>query len=239
MLSTLRRLSAGVTVASLLAGAQAAAGGAAPAPTSTIRTYQVARGETLSAVATKLRVDMAALVRANGIVDVHRIRAGDLLVVPARAATKAETKDQGSRQDRLPARLRERPDRLALLATFDAAARRHGVPAELLKALTWLESGWQNDKVSSTKALGIGQLMPDTVDFVNDRLLKAKLDPRRPVDNIAMSASFLAYLLRRSDGDVAMAVASYYQGLASVQRHGPGGATRRYVADVLALRRNF
>ena len=122
---------------------------------------------------------------------------------------------------------------------FDAAAREHRVPADLLKALAWQESGWQNDKVSATRALGIGQLMPDTVSFVNGQLLPRPLDPRRAADNIRMSARFLAYLLAQTGGDVGASVGAYYQGLASLRRDGPIPETRRYVADVLALRRKF
>jgi hypothetical protein len=36
-----------------------------------------------------------------------------------------------------------------------------------------------------------------------------------------------------------VAVAGYYQGLAGVRRHGMYDDTRRYVANVLALRRQF
>ena len=196
-------------------------------------TRTVAKGETLSAVARSLGVSVAALAQANGIQDVHRVRAGTRLVVPGRATT-APASVAG-----LPERLRAAPERLVLLPLFDAAAGEFGVPADLFKAMTWLESGWQNDKVSSTQAVGIGQLMPDTVAFVNGVLLKTKLDPRRPEHNIRMSARFLAYLLRQAKGDVSVALSAYYQGLASVRRDGPLPETRRYVANVLALRKNF
>ncbi|MDP9388152.1 MAG: transglycosylase SLT domain-containing protein, partial [Actinomycetota bacterium] len=139
----------------------------------------------------------------------------------------------------LPARLVGQPARLALMPHFDAAAAEFGVPADLLKALAWLESGWQNDKVSSTRAMGIGQLMPATVEFVNARLLGARLDPRRADHNIRMSARFLAYLLRANGGDVAGALASYYQGLASYRRDGALPQSGQYVANVLALRAKF
>jgi soluble lytic murein transglycosylase-like protein len=190
-------------------------------------------------VAAALGVSVTALARANGITDIHRVQAGHRLVVPApgKAATSPPPSATASRT--LPERLRAQPARLALLPQFDAAAREFGVPADLFKAMTWLESGWQNDKVSSTNALGIGQLMPDTVAFVNGVLLKARLDPRRPEHNIRMSARFLAYLLRQNNGQVEPALSSYYQGLASVRRQGPLPETRRYVANVLALRQKF
>ncbi len=210
--------------------------GAAPGPPSA--TYLVRLGETLSMVARRTGTSMASLAEANNIANVHRIRAGERLVVPGRPPQQLARPGRDV-TSRLPARLLERPERLALLPRFDAAAREFGVPADLLKALTWQESGWQNDKVSSARARGIGQLMPDTVAFVNGSLLRARLDPGRPADNIRMSARFLAYLLQRTKGDVRTAVSAYYQGLRSVQRSGPFPSTDRYVDAVLALRRKF
>lgn len=201
----------------------------------------IVEGETLSVVAKSLGVTVTSLAKANGIVDIHRVRAGARLVVPASdppagalAATLAPR-----RSAPLPDRLRDQPERLALMRHFDAAAGEFDVPPDLFKAMTWLESGWQNDKVSSTKAVGIGQLMPDTIAFVNGVLLRARLDPKRAEHNIRMSARFLAYLLRQTNGDVSAALSSYYQGLASVRRQGALPETRRYVANVLALRQKF
>ncbi|MGI8683893.1 MAG: lytic transglycosylase domain-containing protein [Acidimicrobiales bacterium] len=237
-----RRLQAALALVGVLgvaAGGQAAAGPKRAADPPGTRT--LAEGDTLSGVAKSLGVSVGSLARANGIDDVHMVRAGVRLVVPAGGATAppaarpAPVKVAAS----LPERLKAQPDRLALMPTFDAAAAEFGVPADLFKAMTWLESGWQNDKVSSTKAVGIGQLMPDTVAFVNGVLLKAKLDPKRPEHNIRMSARFLAYLLRQNKGDVSLALSSYYQGLASMRRQGPLPETERYVANVVALRRKF
>lgn len=249
VLSALRRLLAG---SALLAVAGAHLVTHAPAVAADRpATRRVNPGETLSGVAASLGVSVANLAQVNGITDVHRIRAGDRLVVPRRGtkppagtapaapAAKATKAATSSTPAGLPDRLRQQPARLALLPHFDAAAREFAVPADLFKALTWLESGWQNDKVSSTKALGIGQLMPDTVAFVNGVLLRARLDPRVPRDNIRLSARFLAYLLRQTRGDVPLALASYYQGLASVRRLGVFPETHRYVANVLALRQKF
>ena len=230
-----RRLRSALTVGALVAtvaGAQAAVG-----PSARAASHRVARGETLSHLARRFHVSVERLAQANGSTDVDRIRAGRRLVVPRPGG--AASRRAAPAAGKLPARLRQEPRRLALVPRFDAEARRYRVPPDLLKAVTWHESGWQNDKVSSAGAVGIGQLMPDTVAFVNGRLLRARLDPRRPEHNIRLSARFLAYLLRQTGGDVEAAVASYYQGLASVRRIGPIPDTRRYVRQVLALRAKF
>ena len=97
----------------------------------------------------------------------------------------------------------------------------------------------KNDKVSVASAYGIGQLMPDTVTYVNQQLLGVSLDPRRPEHNIRIAARYLRWLLDQTNGYVPTAVAGYYQGLASVRRIGMLADTRFYVASVLALQPRF
>ncbi|HEX9969181.1 MAG TPA: transglycosylase SLT domain-containing protein [Acidimicrobiales bacterium] len=247
-----RRLRAAAAVAVLVAVAVGGQAAAKPKKKAVVaRTYTVAKGDTLSRIAARTGTTTTALAQANGIKDPNTVRIGTVLRLPGTAAapapvarnvrTKAATpKPPRKVSAKLPARLRQSPDRLALWGHFDAAARTYDVPADLLKAMTWQESGWQNDKVSSTRAVGIGQLMPDTVDFVNEVLLRrAARDPGIPEDNIAMSARFLRYLLDQNKGDVDKALASYYQGLASVRHQGPLPQTKAYVAAVVAQRRLF
>lgn len=226
---------AALAVVALALAGQAAAG-----------TWTMRKGETLSAVARRNRTTVAELARINGINDIHRVQAGTVLRLTATAprpvlrTTPAVARPPRKVPARLPAKLRRAPGRLALWGHFDDAAARYGVPADLLKATAWQESGWQNDKVSATGALGIGQLMPDTVDFVNEVLLRgARLDPGRPEDNVRMSARFLRYVLDQSGGDVAKALGAYYQGLASMRRQGPLPQTKAYVAAVVAQRPLF
>lgn len=196
--------------------------------------YLVRRGDTLDAIARASGVSIDALVSANRLPDRHRVTAGSRLVIPARVAAPGV-----ERYPNLPARLRERPERLAYLPRFEHWARTYGVSPNLLMATTWLESGWQNSLVSSTGARGIGQLMPDTVSFVSGTLIKARLDPRVPDDNIAMSARFLRYLIDQSKGDTRLALCAYYQGLRSVRERGVWPGTAAYASGVLALRSRF
>jgi murein DD-endopeptidase MepM/ murein hydrolase activator NlpD len=204
--------------------------------------YKVSRGDTLTRIARKTGVPVDRLVALNGIRDAHRIRVGQELRLddgPVLRTQPATPKPPRKVSSKLPAKLRSSPPRLDLMGHFDEQAAAFGVPADLLKATAWQESGWQNDKVSSTKAVGVGQLMPATVAFVNDILLRARLDPGKPDENIRMSARFLRYLLDQNGGDVPRALASYYQGLASTRREGPKASTKAYVKSVLALRPRF
>lgn len=209
-------------------------GSSAPSPS----VHEVVAGETLSEIAARYGVSVAALAEANGIADVHHIRAGEALAVPpgGAGAPAAPSAGGGIDASRFPARLRASPERLALVPRFEHWATTSGVPVDLLMAMTWLESGWQSDVVSSAGAIGIGQLMPDTVTWLEDIIIGEPLDPYDPDDNIRMSARYLRWLLDRTGGDAATALAGYYQGLGAVRTSGVFPSTRVYVVDVLSFR---
>jgi len=80
--------------------------------------------------------------------------------------------------------------------------------------------------------------MHDTVVFVNQSL-GTNLNVGVASDNIRMMAAFLGYLLRATGGDTCRAVASYYQGLATLQRYGVLPVSQVYVRGVLSLRPRF
>lgn len=196
------------------------------------RSHEVATGETLSGIADHYGLATSTLAEANGIDDPDLVVIGTVLTVPAVGA------DGEGASSSLPRRLRQNPDRLALMPVFDLWAAEYGVPPDLVKATTWLESGWQADVVSSTGAVGIGQLMPITVDTVND-LMGTDLDPWVPEENIRMSARNLRFLLDLTGGDTAKTLAGYYQGLGSVARDGLYPSTLAYINGVLELRPRF
>ena len=202
----------------------------APASTGTAAVHVVQPGEALSRIAARYGVSTAALASANGISDPDDVRDGVRLSIPSSRSSS----DGAGPLDRLYGS----PSRLALVPVFDRWAAHYGVPADLLKAMTWLESGWQNDVVSSTGAVGVGQLMPDTVEWMEDVLIGADLDPSDPDDNIRMSARYLRWLLDRT-GNTSTALAGYDQGLRSVREIGLYDDTKTYVAGVLAFRRHF
>jgi soluble lytic murein transglycosylase-like protein len=83
------------------------------------------------------------------------------------------------------------------------------------------------------------QVLPGTWDWVQANLASGRLDPFSATDNVRAGSLYLSQLLRQTGGNPALAAAGYYQGLASVRRIGMLPETRRYVADVLALRSRF
>jgi len=59
------------------------------------------------------------------------------------------------------------------------------------------------------------------------------------VENVNAGVMYLRQLIADSGGDEALALASYYQGAASVRRIGLLPDTQRYVANVAALKSRF
>ena len=199
---------------------------APPAPTG--RTYVVRAGDNLETIAKRNGTTVSALAAANKIINPNLVIMGTKLKIPTPSASK------------LPARLLAHPERLALTPRFDYWAKVYGVPPDLLKGLAWYESGWQNNVVSSTGAVGVGQLEPFTSDFVSKQLLmNPALSPKKVDDNIRMSARFLRFLLDRVGGAPGLALAAYYQGLARTQQGKFFNDTKTYVAGVSAARGQF
>jgi soluble lytic murein transglycosylase-like protein len=235
MLKLLRPLAIAGSVIALVVASQASLSGRLNRkPAAGVPTYVVKRGDSLSSIAKRFALTPQELAKANDIPNLHKVYVGEVLALPAVKPVPVPAPSP-----KLPAALRAHPERLALMPAFDRWATTYGVPSDLLKALAWMESGWQNHVVSVVSARGIGQLTPATVEFVCDRLLKTKLDPAVPEENIRMSARYLSYLLGRAGGDVSIALAAYYQGFASVQKFGVKPVSKLYIDDVLALRPMF
>ena len=234
----------------------AAAGNVAASSSPRQTVVVVRRGETLSAIAERLRVTVGALAAANHLADPNHVVAGSSLVVPAAnpvSPVPALSSPTGpapasnmqllaysvpasgaSGPGGLPAALRVHPDRLALAPMFAAAASRYGVPRPLLEAMCWWESGWQTNIVSKTAAYGVCQLEPATVTFIDKYLVSSPLDPKVPSQNIALGAAYLADLLHATSGDVGLALAGYYQGLTYVRVLGMLPDTMTYVRGIEA-----
>ncbi len=139
----------------------------------------------------------------------------------------------------LPAQLVAQPVRLDLVPVFDEWASICAVPAALVEATCWWESGWQADAVSVTGAVGVCQIEPDAAQTIRGLLGDPALDPRAPADNIEMSAAYLRWLLDETGGSRDLALAGYYQGLTSVEEHGILAVSRPDVAGITALLRDY
>jgi LysM repeat protein len=199
--------------------------------------YTVRPGDTLSGLAAASRVPAAQMAYMNGLDPNAQLVAGTLIKLPTGAAIKATA--PAPAQTIVPqAAPMASPGRLSAGQVGTLAAQA-GAPSSLASAIAWQESGFNNAMISPANARGVMQVMPGTWSWVQSNLSTARLDPSSPTDNVKAGSLYLAHLLRETNGDPALAAAGYYQGLSSVRRIGMLPETRRYVANVLALRGRF
>ena len=117
------------------------------------------------------------------------------------------------------------------------AAQQQGVDPNLLLAVSWWESGWRQDQVSSEGAVGLMQVMPKTAAVVGPTWLHREVDINNPSDNALLGAALLGDLLHKYDRRTALA--SYYQGEPAIQSGRYAADTWRYADGILGLANQF
>ena len=104
-----------------------------------------------------------------------------------------------------------------------------------MRALAWMESGYQPNVVSHAGARGVLQTLPTTREFVEQVLLGRPV--ARTVDgDIEVGVVYLRHLLGQFNGDEHLALAAWYQGEAAVRKSGVFKVTKPFVENVLALK---
>jgi hypothetical protein len=162
---------------------------------------------------------------------------------PAKKPDKGKTDKHKHNKDKKPKKAKKRDrwkgenaSRAKVRRVIIRIAQERGVNPDLALAVSWMESGWQQKRVSSAGALGAMQVMPGTGEWMSV-MVGRRLHLRHLEDNVVAGVALLDWL--RSEARLKVAVAGYYQGLAGVRRHGMYRATKEYVADVLTLKRRI
>lgn len=117
-----------------------------------------------------------------------------------------------------------------------AAAREFGVDEAIVRAVIHAESAFRPGAVSRVGAQGLMQLMPATARRFG------VTDSFDPSQNIRGGTRYLAWLLRRFNGDLTLAAAGYNAGEGAVDRHKgvpPYRETRHYVQRVGVLAERY
>lgn len=116
------------------------------------------------------------------------------------------------------------------------ASSTHGVSEGLIKAVMHTESGFNVNARSPVGAQGLMQLMPATARRFN---VSNAYDPQQ---NIMAGAKYLAWLLKRFNGDQSLALAGYNAGEGNVSKYGgipPFRETQDYVRRVNSRYQNL
>lgn len=118
---------------------------------------------------------------------------------------------------------------------FEEAAAKYNVDEKFLEAVAMAESSFNPNDVSHSGAVGIMQLMPATAEFLGVE------DSYDPYQNIMGGAKYLSQLLKRFNGNYALAAAGYNAGGAAVDKYDglpPYTETQNYVVTVLDYYKN-
>lgn len=188
--------------------------------------HVVKPGETVIGISIRYGVPVRRIVNANRLANEHLVFAGQRLRIPSGSGALVS--------GAAPSASRGEVERL-----LEQTARRYGFTPAFIKAIAWQESGWNQSARSSAGAVGVMQVLPSTGRWVSTYLVRRPLDLRKTSDNITAGVAFISYLWRLTGGNVHRVLAGYYQGLASVKHNGMYPSTKRYIANVLALRDRF
>jgi soluble lytic murein transglycosylase-like protein len=204
------------TLSALVLDSKVAVRSRPPAVPSSL-TYVVRPGDSLTAIAASYGVSLPSLARANHLVPSRVLLIGTRLKIPGAASSALQA---------TPTEIRER---------LDQWSARLDVSPPLVRALAWMESGYQPNVVSQAGARGVLQTLPSTRDFVENVLL-GRPAARNVDGDIEVGIVYLRHLLSQFAGDEHLALAAWYQGEAAVRRSGVFAVTKPFVENVLALK---
>ncbi len=181
--------------------------------------HTVRAGESFFSIAARYHVSPWQLARVNRQSLSRVIVPGQRLKVPAGAHVAAAPGAVASG---------------TVQAALDRWSAAYGVDPKLARALAWMESGFQQDVVSSVGALGVMQLLPETWEWV-DAMLIGRTTPRTAEGNVRAGVRYLRWQLDQFGGDRKLALAGWYQGARAVREIGLYDDTKEFVRIVLAL----
>jgi len=202
--------------------------------------YIVHRGDTLSVIAWSNNTTMWRLVSVNHIANVNLIFIGQRLCIPYRVGGVQATQGSGILANGTVRwyayNALDWSTRGQVVSMLRLVAALYRLPANLLLAIAWQESGWYQHVIAWDGGIGVMQLMPYTAMGINAGTGKRR-DPYLLWDNINLGATYLSWLWRDFHGYLVKVISAYNEGGWAVIHRGI--FNWHYVRNVLYLMRRF
>ncbi len=115
---------------------------------------------------------------------------------------------------------------------IDRASRTYGIPKTLIQKMIEVESNFNPKTVSHAGAMGLMQLMPANVKEMGIK------NPFSPAESIEGGVKELSGYLKKNNGDLVLALASYNAGPGNVRKYGgvpPFKETQGYIKKILNI----
>ena len=200
--------------------------------------YVIQPGDTLSHIAIQFDVSVDELIASNRLSS-DLIIAGHELLIPGTPVAQPAPPPVPEVPTEPIAVPSQRPTSPEIEAMIDELAASQGVDPGVVKSIAWVESGFDPGAQSHAGAVGLMQLMPNTMSWIEGTIFQMNMnEDTSAYDNIKAGVYLLA-LLQRETGSQELAIAAYYQGLGATQQGVMFNETRRYVDGVLAIKRAY
>ncbi|GCE12250.1 LysM peptidoglycan-binding domain-containing protein [Tengunoibacter tsumagoiensis] len=228
------------------AGKQSDAYAAYPGQGRTCVWHRVTYGDTLGNLAWSYRTSVNNLAGVNNIANVNLIYVGQQLCISipqgavatigrSFAVNYATVRPNGAvswyAYDALGSSTQGQ-----ILVLLRQAAARYNLPANLLLAIAWQESGWRQHVISHDGGIGVMQIMPYTAMGLN-RQAGVTYNPYQLWDNIELGALYLHDLWVGFHGNLVKIISAYNEGGVNVIRRGI--FNWGYVNNVLGLMQRY
>lgn len=219
---------------------QADAYGANPGPGKVCGWYTVLAGDSLGSISNYYHSNVWGLAHANHIANVNWIFVGQRLCIPTTARNHAGRGTSGLLSNggirKFAYNALEQSSHSQVASLLRQAAARHRLPANLLMAIAWQESGWNQHVIAHDGGIGTMQIMPYTAQSLNKQV-NGHYDPYKLRDNIELGAIYLHSLWQGFHGDQTKIISAYNQGGWSVTHQGISNWA--YVHSVQAIMKRF
>jgi hypothetical protein len=224
----------------MVISAQANAYGTNPGPGKVCGWYTVLAGDSLGRISDYYHSSIWSLAHANHIANINRIFVGQRLCIPTTAGNRVGGAASGLLPNgevrKFAYNALEQSSQPQVASLLRQAATRHGLPANLLMAIAWQESGWNQHVIAYDGGIGTMQIMPYTAQGLN-RQVNGHYDPYKLRDNIELGAIYLHSLWQGFHGDQTKIISAYNQGGWSVIHQGISNWP--YVHNVQTLMKRY